>query len=133
MHRIQEMMKPQQMEEPNGSKSVMAPIIHQNLATAANSAVPFCKTFLLGRAKKRSPGVVKKKAVPEKMGILIRYKYEVGNFMSTDQFVCKTPGRLPSGFGRERYQNRFHGGTIYNDAASGIVLIQNLKGVCQEF
>ena len=58
------------------------------------------------------------------MGILSRDKYEVDNFMSTDKFVCKTPGRLPSGFGGERHQNRFHGGTIYNDAASGLIWIE---------
>ena len=79
----------------------------------------------LGRSKKTSPGVVNKRAVPEKMRILSQDKYEVGDFMSTDQFVCKTPGRLPSGFGRERYQNRFHGGTIYNDAASGLIWVEN--------
>ena len=70
MHRIQEMMKPQRMEEPNVSKSVMPPIIHPKLATAANCAMPVCESRFWGRAKKRSPGVVKKKAVPEKMGIL---------------------------------------------------------------
>ena len=95
MHCIQEMMKPQRMEEPNGSKSVIAAIIQPKLSTAANCAVPVCESCLLGRAKKRSPGVIKKKAVPEKMGILSRDKYEVGNFMSTDQFLYKTPGKMP--------------------------------------
>ena len=45
--------------------------------------------------------------------------------MSTDQFVVKNPGRLPSGFGRERHNNRFHVGTIYNDAASGLIWVEN--------
>ena len=45
--------------------------------------------------------------------------------MSTDQFVCKTPGRLPSGLIQEQHQNRFHGGTIYNDAASGLIWVEN--------
>jgi hypothetical protein len=36
-----------------------------------------------------------------------------------DQFVSGTPGRLYSGYGREAPQNRFQGGTIINDAASG--------------
>ena len=125
MHRIQEMMKPQRMEDLNGSKSVMAPIIQPKLATAANCAVPVCESCLLGRANKRSPVVVKKKAVPEKMGILSQDKYEVGNFMPTDQFVCNTPVRIPSGFGQERHLNRFHGGTIYNDAASGLIWVEN--------
>ena len=79
----------------------MAPTIHPNFATAAKCAVTVCESCLLGRAKKRSPDVAKKKAVPEKKRILVCDKYEVGDFMSTDQFVVKTLGRLPSGFGRE--------------------------------
>ncbi len=45
--------------------------------------------------------------------------------MSTDQFVCRTPGQLPSGYGREGCNGRFHGGTIYNDAASGLIWVEN--------
>ena len=59
------------------------------------------------------------------MGNLSRDKYEVGDYMSTDQFLCKTPGRIPSGFGQEQHQNRFHGGTIYNNAASGLIWVEN--------
>ena len=74
---------------------------------------------------KRSPGKLKLKAVPKKKGILTRNKYEVGHFFYTDQFVVRTPGRLPSGYGRERLQNRFHGSTIYNDTASGLIWVEN--------
>ena len=52
-------------------------------------------------------------------------KYEVGDFISTDQFVVKTPGRLPSGFGRERHNNRLQGGTIYNYYASVLIWVEN--------
>ncbi len=45
--------------------------------------------------------------------------------MSTDQFVCRTPGRLPSGYGCEGTNSRFNGGTIYNDAASGLIWVEN--------
>ena len=47
MHCIQGMMQPQQMQEPNGSKSVMAPIIQPTLATAENFAVPVCESCLI--------------------------------------------------------------------------------------
>jgi hypothetical protein len=50
---------------------------------------------------------------------------EVGDFVSTDQFVCRTPGQLPSGYGRENSNNRFHGGAIYNDTASGFIWVKN--------
>ena len=100
MHRIQELMTPQQVKETDGTKHVMVPIIQPKFATAEKCAVPVCESCLWGGAKKRSPGVAKKNDVPEKNGILARDKYEVGDFMSTDQFLFKTPGRLPSGFGR---------------------------------
>ncbi len=48
-----------------------------------------------------------------------------GNFVSTDQFICNTPGLLPSGYGREAPGRRFQGGTIYNDAASGLIWVEN--------
>ena len=125
MHCIQELMTPQQFKYPDGTKHFMAPIIQPKFATAANCTVPVCESCLLGRVKKRSPGVANKNAVPEKKWILDRDKYEVRDFMSTDQFVVKTPERLPSVFGRERHNNRFQGGTIYNDAASGLIWVEN--------
>ena len=45
--------------------------------------------------------------------------------MSSDQFVCRTPGRLPDGYGREGGKDRFNGGTIYNDATSGLIWVEN--------
>ena len=45
--------------------------------------------------------------------------------MSTYQFVCRTPGQLPSGYGQEGNQSRFNGGTIYNCAASGLIWVKN--------
>ena len=67
----------------------------------------------------------KRQAVLYKEGLLSRYKYEVGDFVSTDQLVVRTPGRVPNVYGRERRENRFHGGTIYNDAASGLIWVEN--------
>ena len=42
----------------------MATIIQPKFATTEKCAVPVYESFLLGRAKKRSPGIAKKKAVP---------------------------------------------------------------------
>ena len=64
MHRIQELMTSQRVEDPNGTKHVMGPIIQPKFAAVVKCAVPVCESCLLGRAKKRSPGVAKKKAVP---------------------------------------------------------------------
>ena len=42
-----------------------------------------------------------------------------------DQFFCKTPGRLLQGFGHEGEANSFHGGTIFNNAAIGVIWVEN--------
>ena len=112
MHRIQKMMNPQQVEEPDGTRHVMAPIIVPKLATAASVQCLFASLAYWVDPRSDKPGVSKVKAVPDKEGIIARDKYEVGDFVSTYQFVVRTPGRLLSGYGRERRQNRFHGGTI---------------------
>ena len=40
--------------------------------------------------------------------------------MYVDQFLVNTPGRLSTGYLRESYSSRFRGGTLYNDAVTGI-------------
>ena len=119
------LLTPKQVEDLDGTNHVMSPIIQPKFATAEKCAVPVYESFLLGRVKNISTGVAKKKSVPDKKVILDCDKYEGGDFMLTNQFVVKTPGRLPSKFGRERHNNRFHCGTIYNDAASGLIWVEN--------
>jgi hypothetical protein len=79
----------------------------------------------LSRAKQRKPNVTKSKAVPEEAGALVREQYETGDFVSLDQYVVRTPGRLPTGFGKEMPTNMYHGGTIFRDAASKYIQVQN--------
>ncbi len=52
-------------------------------------------------------------------------QYQVGDLVSIDQFVSGTPGWLFSGYGREAQNNQFHGGTIFNDAASGAIWVEH--------
>ena len=119
------MMKPKQIEEADGSRSVMAPVISLKLPTASTCAITACESCLLGCAKKRSSGLNKRQPVLDNEGLISRDKYEVVDFFSTDKFVVRTPGRLPNGYGRERHENCFHGGTIYNDAACGLIWVEN--------
>ena len=79
----------------------------------------------MSRATKRNPGVKTQSAVKDKEGILAAEQYKPGDFVSIDPYISKTPGRLPTGYGREGPDSRYHGGTIFNDAASGIIHIEN--------
>jgi hypothetical protein len=65
------------------------------------------------------------KVIPKSEGALSHDKYEVGDFVSTDEFICRTPGRLPEGYGCKSVDWRFQGSTIYNDAALGLIWVEN--------
>merc|ERR1712197_15412 len=103
----------------------MPAVIEPRFPSAATYLVPKCRTCELAQAKRRSPKVVRQEAIKEKEAILAWDKYEAGDFLSMDQFVCKAPGRLLQGFGREGEANRYHGGTIFNDAATGVIWVEN--------
>ena len=68
---------------------------------------------------------VKSKAISEVAGAITHDKYQTGDFVSTDQYVVKNRGRLPTGYGREHESNEFHGGTLFRDAASTYIYIQS--------
>ncbi len=51
-------------------------------------------------------------------------RYEAGDFLSADQFVVMMPGRSLSGFDHENAQDKFHSGTIFEDAATGIIWVE---------
>jgi hypothetical protein len=125
MYRIQEMMRERHYEEPDGKKTILPAIIKPKNPSAENCIVPPCQLCLLARARKRSPKILRTQALEDREGAITRDQYEVGDFVSTDQFICKTPGRLPTGYGRESQGHRFQGGTIYNDAASGMIWVEN--------
>jgi hypothetical protein len=71
------------------------------------------------------PNVKRVQANQDAEGAISRDKLGVGDLVSTDQFVCRTPGRLPNGYGQEGSSSRFNGGKIYNDAASGLIWVEN--------
>jgi hypothetical protein len=79
----------------------------------------------LAWARQRSPKVKKVQSNLDSEGAISHNRLEVGHFVSTDQFVCRTPGQLPNGYGREGCNDRFYGGPIYNNAASGLIWVEN--------
>jgi hypothetical protein len=101
------------------------PIIKTKFASTSYCAIPKCQSCELAWAQQRSPKVKKVQSNLDSEGAISCNRLEVGDFVSTDQFVCRTSGRLPSGYGRKGCNSRFHSGTIYNDAASGLIWVEN--------
>ena len=125
MQHIQELMKVAEMKEPNGAVSVKDRVIVPKLSSAATCDIPVCQSCELSRAKQRKAPVVKAKVNESSEGAISRDQYQPGDFVSIDQYVVKTPGRLPTGFGQESEQNMYHGGTIFRDAASKYIHVSN--------
>jgi len=125
MYRVQELMRERTFEEVLGKRTVLPSIINLKFSSARNCVILVCQSCLLARAKKRSPNAKHNTVIPESEGALSRNRYGVGDLVSTDQFICKTPGRLPEGYGHESNNRCFQGGTIYNDAASDLIWVEN--------
>lgn len=111
--------------EVNGAISTMDCVIIPKIKAVTNCPIPMCQSCQLSRAKQCKPKTTRSKAIPESTGALTRNKYKVGDFVLLDQYVVKTPGCLPSGYGRKSITNMFHGGTIFRDAASKYIRVQN--------
>ncbi len=73
-------------------------VICQWIRAAANCLIPLCHSCQMSCAKQRQPNVNKLREAPEEVGALTQDKYEMGDFVSLDQYVVKTPGHLPTGF-----------------------------------
>ena len=80
-----------------------------------NFSVQDYDSFMLDCFNNRSTVATNVNNLLEKEGVLTRDKYEVEEFVSTDQFIFNTPGQLPTGCGRDSSDRRFQGGKKYND------------------
>ena len=112
-------------EDPFGRLQCHLPIIKAKFDSTSSCVFPKCQSCELAWACQRSPKVKRVQANLYSEGAISCNQLEVGAFVSTNQFVCRTPGRLPSGYGREGTNSRFHGGTIYNDPTSGLIWVEN--------
>ncbi len=92
MQRVQSMMRKRTFEDPFGRIQVHPPIIKTRFASTASCTIPECQSCELARAHQRSPNVRRVQADQDAEGAISRNKLEVGDFVSTDQFVCCTPG-----------------------------------------
>ena len=99
-------------EDPDEITTFLPAIIQPKNTSARSCIVPPCQSCLLARAKKRSPTLSRTQPLEDREGAITRDQYEVGDFVSTDQFICKTPGRLPTGYGQESQDRHFQGSTI---------------------
>jgi len=89
IHRIQEMMREQHYEDPDGRTTILPAIIQPKNSSAKNC--PSLLVVSFSTRKEHSPKVSRTQPLEDCEGAITRDQYEKGDFVSTDQFICKTP------------------------------------------
>ena len=120
MYHIQEFKIDRIYEEPTGKHNILPPFINAKLPATRNCSISDFESCLLDLPKKISTGTTKVNHLPVKLGSLTR---------DIDHFICKNPGQLPTGYGRQSTYCRFQGCTIYNDSDLGIICIDNKDSI----
>ena len=80
---------------------------------------PKCGTCQYGKQTRRPTGTTKTTNRPDKIGGVIANKLEPGQEIACDQFEVKKRGRKFKTFGKEKEEEKFSGGTIFVDVATG--------------
>ena len=109
----------------------------QRLTCSASSLIPFksttvpindlpqCAACRYAKATTLPIATSIEKAIASKRDSLKRGHLRPGASVSTDQFVSSIRGRLPHTAGKEKEKERYSGGTVYVDEASGFIKIVN--------
>jgi hypothetical protein len=114
-------MREHHYEDPDGLLTILPTSIKLKNPSARNCIIPPCQLCLLACARKHSSKVSRTQPLEDCEGAITRDQYKIGDFVSTDQFICMTPGPLLTGYGCESQDHHFQGSTIYNDVASGLI------------
>ena len=98
------------------SLSNVSPRIFPSTSTCAP---PKCAACELASARRRSMGPINTQRVKEVT--TCANNLILGERVSVDKYESSVRGRLPNTKGKEAFGNRFSGGTIFNDHASGCI------------
>jgi hypothetical protein len=86
---------------------------------------PKCASCQYGRQQRRTAAGSTKHADQEHAGILKRDKLQPGDLVFSDQYESRVPGRVFGLQGAHISSQKYCGGTLFMDAASGYIAIQH--------
>ena len=91
-----------------------------------------CASCQVANAKRRSSGATTTTARPSKTNSLSAEDLKPGQAVSLDQYESSTLGRRSTTFGKESDAQRYRGGTIFCDHASGLIFIHHQVSLAAE-
>ena len=87
----------------------------------SNISAPLCAACQLAKQSRRGAGTSAEFKIEDRDMILKRETTEPGDCVSIDQYVSTVLGRLPNTKGKEKKDEKYNGGTIFVDHATGYV------------
>ena len=96
----------------------------QRIKEVKDDEHPLCASCRYGKQGRKPTGATRTIARSDKLGKLKQEKLEPGDCVAVDQFVVKQGGRLFTTSGHEKEEDRFKGGTIFVDMATGKMYIR---------
>ena len=101
MQHIQQLMKVSEKKKPSGEILTMDRVIVPKMNGVENCEIPKCQSSLISSAKQKIPKMVDHTTPAYEAAVSKDGMYQPREFVSMDQYVVKTSGRLPTGYGRE--------------------------------
>ena len=94
-------------------------------AASKLTTVPLCAACQFGKQRRRPAPGKTQRVVRDREGALKKENLFPGQKVSVDHFACSTKGRLLHTFGKEPDSERYSGGAIFVDHATGYVYVHN--------
>ena len=108
-------------EDPDEETS---PILEAKAPKVSSCPNPLCAACQLGKQARRTPNQGVTQGQRPQMAIR-REDLDPGVKVSCDQYISAMPGRLPDTYGKENAQQKYRGGTIFYDHASGVIFLRH--------
>ena len=122
---LRRLMKPRHLEGDPDNPTFLRPVILTNFPQTRACPDPLCAACQIARGQRRGAGTSAEHKHPDKFMRLRASHLSPGQVVSLDQYVCHLGGRLPETRGKEKEKDRYHGGTIAVDHASGLIWLNH--------
>ena len=127
MQLIQKLYQPEDLTSPDfdGHPTSGLPCLLARDSAQLRCQIPLCEACEVARARKRPTGATIKKPNLEVTDGIRAEDLKPGDCVSVDQYESSVRGRRPETKGREKWDYKYCGGTLFYDHASGRIFVHH--------
>jgi hypothetical protein len=105
------------------------PILYTKHPMVSSRCQPLCLACQLAKQTRQTSDENRIVPIPDKEMMLKRTNLRIGQMVSIDQYMGSTPGRSQHTKGKEPLKDKYTGGTIFVDHASGFTFVQSQESL----